>query len=152
MAAATLSSGALKRAASSVPTGACDCHIHVYGPRDQYALAPTSPFSPPLATPQDYRSVMGELGIERAVLVQAAGYGIDNHCMLDALDTLGDCARGIATVTLDTPDAELDRLTRAGVRGARVLLFPGGLVALDEIPALAARILVDNPAERYGFT
>jgi D-galactarolactone isomerase len=74
------------------------------------------------------------------VLVQPAGYGTDNACMLDALRALGDDARGVATVTLQTSDAELDRLTRAGVRGARVLLFPGGLVAVDEIPSLAARI------------
>lgn len=123
-----------------VPTGACDCHIHVYGGRDVYPLAPTSPFDPPLATLDDYRNVMRELGIERTVVVQAAGYGTDNRCMLDALRALGRNARGVATVTSQTDDAELDRLTRAGVRGARVLLFPGGLVAVDEMPALAARI------------
>src|SRR5581483_4222426 len=48
--------------------------------------------------------------------------------------------RGVATVTLQTTDHELERLTHAGVRGARVLLFPGGLVSLDDIPALASRI------------
>jgi D-galactarolactone isomerase len=123
-----------------VRAGACDCHIHVYGRRDAYPLAPTSPFEPPLATPDDYRSVMRKLGIERTVVVQAAGYGTDNRCMLDALRELGRIARGVATVTLETDDAELDRLTRAGVRGARVLLFRGGVVGVDDIPALAARI------------
>ena len=83
---------------------------------------------------------MRKLGIERTVVVQAAGYGTDNRCMLDALRELGRIARGVATVTLETDDAELDRLTRAGVRGARVLLFPGGVVGVEEIPALAARI------------
>jgi D-galactarolactone isomerase len=128
------------RAGASVPAGACDCHIHVYGPRDAYPLAPTSPFDPPLATPADYRNVMRNLGTERVVLVQAAGYGTDNRCMVDALDAFGPIARGVATVTSQTSDAELERLTKAGVRGARVLLFPGGLIAADEIPALAVRI------------
>jgi D-galactarolactone isomerase len=126
--------------ASTVPAGACDCHIHVYGSRDAYPLAPTSPFDPPLATPADYRKMMRELGTQRVVLVQAAGYGTDNRCMVDALGALGPIARGVATVTAQTTDAELERLTRAGVRGARVLLFPGGLIAADDIPALAARI------------
>lgn len=125
---------------AAVPAGACDCHIHVYGPRDVYPVAPTSPFDPPLATPEDYRKIMRDLGTGRVVLVQPAGYGTDNHCMLDALDAFGPIARGVATVTLQTGDDELERLTKMGVRGARVLLFPGGLVAVDDIPALAARI------------
>jgi D-galactarolactone isomerase len=136
----TSPSGFAPRAGASVPAGACDCHIHVYGPRDAYPLAPTSPFDPPLATPEDYRKLMRELGIDRVVLVQPAGYGTDNRCMVDALGVLGPIARGIATVTSQTSDAELERLTKAGVRGARVLLFPARLVAAGDIPALAARI------------
>jgi D-galactarolactone isomerase len=123
-----------------VPAGACDCHIHLYGPRDAYPLAPTSPFDPPLATPDDYRKIMRELGTERVVLVQAAGYGTDNRCLVDGLAAFGSIARGVATVTPATTDAELERLTAAGVRGARVLLFPGGVVAPGDIPALATRI------------
>jgi len=29
------------------PRGACDCHMHFYGPRDRYPLAPTCPVEPP---------------------------------------------------------------------------------------------------------
>ena len=123
-----------------IPANACDCHIHIYGPRERYPLATSSPFDPPLATVDAYRQVMRALGVGRVVLVQAAAYGTDNACMLDALRELADAAKGIATVTPEIPDAELARLTEAGVRGARVLLFPGGCVALDAIPALAARI------------
>lgn len=132
--------GSTPRAVAPVPAGACDCHIHVYGERSAYPLAPTSPFDPPLATPDDYRKVMRELGTERVVLVQAAGYGTDNRCMLDALASFGPIARGVATVTAETSDAELEQMTRAGVRGARVLLFPGGVVAAADISALADRI------------
>jgi D-galactarolactone isomerase len=137
---ATSSSEADPRAGAQAPAGACDCHIHIYGPRESYPLASTSPFDPPLATVEAYRRMMKSLGIERVVLVQPAGYGSDNRCMVDALGELGSIARGIATVTLDVSDAELERLTRAGVRGARVMLLPGGLVAANEIPKLAARI------------
>jgi D-galactarolactone isomerase len=122
------------------PVGPCDCHIHIYGSREAYPLASTSPFDPPLATVEDYRRVMFDLGLERVVLVQPAGYGLDNRCMEDALTELGPISRGVATINSGTNDAELERLTIAGVRGARVLLFPGGLVAADEIAGLASRI------------
>ncbi len=130
---------------AAMPAGACDCHLHIYGPRASYPLASTIPFDPPLATVDDYREIMRDLGLERAVLVQPAGYGTDNRCMVDALNELGPIARGIATVTAQTSNAELERLTEAGVRGARVMLFPGGLVPVQDIPALAARI------EPYGW-
>jgi len=134
------SSASAARSIGPAPSGACDCHIHVYGPRARYPLAPTSPFDPPLARPEDYRSVMREMGIERVVLVQAAGYGLDNRCMLDALGAFDGQARGVATVSLRTSDDELGRLTKAGVCGARVLLFRGGLLTIEDIPALSERI------------
>jgi D-galactarolactone isomerase len=134
------SSASAARSFAPAPPGACDCHIHVYGPRARYPLAPTSPFDPPLATPEDYQSVMREMGIERVVLVQAAGYGLDNRCMLDALGAFDGQARGVATVSLRTSDDELARLTKVGVCGARVLLFRGGLLAIEDIPTLSERI------------
>src|SRR5438045_1779838 len=113
--------------AASVPHGACDTHIHIYGPRDRYPVAATSPFAPPLATVADYRrDVMAPLGIDRVVLVQPAAYGADNRCLIDALRELGGCARGVATVLPNITDRELDALNEAGVRGARALMPMGG--------------------------
>ena len=123
------------------PPGACDCHIHIYGPRDSYPLAPASPFDPPLATVAHYRrAVMDELGIERVVLVQPAAYGDDNRCLVAALAELGDCARGVATVLPDVTGEELARLHAAGVRAARALMLKGGVLRFDQLPELAARI------------
>jgi D-galactarolactone isomerase len=83
---------------------------------------------------------MRTLGTERVVLVQPAGYGTNNRCMLDGLAAFGSVAHGVAIVTPRTSNFELERLTQAGVRGARVLLFPGGVLTVDEIPALASHI------------
>jgi D-galactarolactone isomerase len=133
------------RAAPTPPAGmpprACDCHIHIYGPREKYPLAPTSPFAPPLATVADYRrAVMDELGTQRVVLVQPAAYGTDNRCLVDALHELGDCARGVATILPDIGTAELEHLHAAGVRAARALMLKGGVLRFDQLPELAARI------------
>ena len=116
MSAATAPSAIVEPAPTPALADACDCHVHVYGPRESYPLAPTSPFDPPLARPTDYLEVMGELGVERVVLVQAAAYGSDNRCMVDGLRVLRGISRGVATVTSQTSDAELDRLTKIGVR------------------------------------
>ena len=123
-----------------VPSGACDCHIHFYGPPDRYPLAATRAYDPPLAAVDAYRRVMAQLGTERLVAVQPSAYGTDNQCLVDALGELGDCARGIAVVRPDVPESELKRLSAAGVRGARALMFKGSVLTMDELPAIAARV------------
>lgn len=125
---------------TSLPPGACDCHVHVYG--DAYPLAPSATFKPPQGPLQAYRQVQAELGLERVVLVQATAYGYDNSCMLDALAILGNSARGVAIVSPEVSDAQLERLHATGVRGVRYMTIPnsGGLVSWDSIEAMSARI------------
>ena len=123
-----------------VPAGTCDCHIHIYGPEDQYSVAPTSPFPPPDAPVGKYRKVMKSLGIDRVVVVQPSAYGKDNRCTVDAITELGPCARGVAVVDLDTPDAELQSLTAAGIRGVRFHMLPGGVLPWEILADVAARI------------
>jgi len=124
----------------TTPRGACDCHMHFYGPPDRYPLAATRAYDPPLATVEGYRQVMARLGTERVVAVQPSAYGTDNQCLVDAITELGDCARGIATIRPDVSDWALKELTAAGVRGARALMFKGSVLTMDELPALAARV------------
>ena len=120
------------------PPGACDCHMHVY--EDRYPLVPRAVFKPPHAPLKDYLSVRKALGLSRAVLVQPNGYGFDNRCMLEALASLSESARAIAIVEPDATDAELDRLTRARVRGIRYHLLPGGMLPLETLETMAARV------------
>jgi D-galactarolactone isomerase len=120
--------------------GACDCHVHIY--EVGYALAPTATFKPPHAPVSAYRQVQQALGLERVVLVQPTGYGLDNRCLLNALGQLGDQARGIVVVPPEVSDAELTRLHRAGVRGVRFMMLAGagGTLPWGSLPTLAARI------------
>lgn len=121
-----------------VPALACDCHMHIY--EDRFPLVPQAIFKPPHAPLGDYVQVQRALGLERAVVVQPNGYGFDNRCTLEALLALGAAGRGVATVPADVADAELERLTRAGVRGARFHLLPGGMLSWDSLVPMAARI------------
>jgi len=124
----------------SVPPDACDTHMHFYGPQDQYPLAPTASFTPPLATVEDYRTVQKRLGLRRVVVVQPSGYGFDNRCMLDAIKQLGDDARGIVVVDTSVRDDELQRLTDLGARGIRFFMFPGGVLPWEILAEMAARV------------
>ena len=123
-----------------VPAGACDTHIHVYDPR--VALAPTAASAAPLAASvDDYRAVKARLGLTRTVIVQPSVYGTDNTCTLEGIAALGaDVARGVAVVDDRVTDAELERLTAGGMRGARFLMMPGGAIPWTMLDSVAAKV------------
>lgn len=125
---------------TKAPAGTCDCHLHIYGPRDEYPEAPTSPFPTPDAPVAAYRKVMARLGIERAVVVQPSAYGRDNRCTMDAVAELGDIARAVVVVDTSTGDEEMERLTRGGARAVRFHMLPGGVLPWDMLDAIAARV------------
>ena len=121
-----------------VPPGAWDTHLHVFDPR--FPIRPDSVFRPPVATARDYAAVQRRLGLERALVVQSSAHGTDHAGLLDAIATLGDGARGIGMVDAGVSEAELRRLTQGGVRGARFLMVPGGVLSWSELEAMAARV------------
>ncbi|SMF76047.1 D-galactarolactone isomerase [Tistlia consotensis] len=121
------------------PPGATDTHMHIYTRR--HAGRPGGPPPPAQeATVADYRRIQQWLGLQRVVVVQGNAYQADNACLVEALGELGPCARGVAVVTPETGAAELERLTAAGVRGARIMNLPGGAVGLDRIAAVSERV------------
>ena len=108
----------LNRPARPLPPLACDSHMHIFDPR--FAPSPHWKRTPPDAPVAAYRRLQQRLGTQRTVVVTPSTYGTDNACTLDALDQLGDGARGVAVVAQDVGDAELDRLAARRVRGLRV--------------------------------
>ena len=107
---------------TEMPANACDCHMHIFGPQTAYPLRQDRSYTPPEASLDDYRAVMDSNGIKRVVLVQPSPYGADNRCMLDAMQQLGDRARGVAVIAADIDDNALSVLDAAAVRGARLIL------------------------------
>ncbi|NOG31412.1 amidohydrolase family protein [Halomonas sp. TBZ9] len=129
-----------------MPPGAVDCHAHVFGPAEHYAYTSERTYTPPDASLKAYQQLHQTLGIERGVLVQPSVYGLDNSATRDALRALrqkGRDYRGVAVVSSEVSEKQLDALHQDGFRGIRLnLLFKGGLqwkdvVALSE--RLAAR-------------
>ncbi|AOY94651.1 2-pyrone-4,6-dicarboxylate hydrolase [Cupriavidus sp. USMAA2-4] len=111
-------SAGLNRPAQAVPALACDSHMHIFDPR--FAPSPHWRRTPPHADVAAYRRLQARLGTARAVVVTPSTYGTDNACTLDALDQLGNCARGVAVVGHEVAEHELDRLHARGIRGLRV--------------------------------
>lgn len=120
------------------PAGATDTHMHFYGPYDRWPLPATSWNRPPEATLAQYREVQKRLGLERVVVVQAAGYGYDNTVTMDNVGAIGETARAIVVVPKGTDEAELERLNLAGARGLRVFMLKGGVYDWADLPELAA--------------
>ncbi|MBS7540901.1 amidohydrolase family protein [Ancylobacter lacus] len=123
------------------PPGACDCHMHAYGPADIYPPAPASPF-PPVAGGEiaAYFRARALLGLSRAVVVQPSVYGFDNRATLDAMAALGEDGRGVAVVPPDVAEAELERLTALGIRGVRFFMIGGGALGWEHLETLAAKV------------
>lgn len=124
-----------------LPPGATDCHMHIYGDAACYPVNAASPFKPVVGgTIENYLILMDMLGLERAVVVQPSAYGTDNRCTLDAMARIGANARGVAVIDETASDAEIERLTKLGIRGLRFFMLPGGVLSWESLPGLAARV------------
>ncbi|MBK6007937.1 amidohydrolase family protein [Ramlibacter ginsenosidimutans] len=121
-----------------VPPRACDCHVHVYDAA--IPAAEGARLNPPPASVDDYRRLQSRIGTSRVVLVTPSTYGTDNRAMLAGLRAFGADARGVAVIAGDEPDAELQRLHAAGVRGIRMNLSLGGGPGLARLSAIASRV------------
>jgi predicted TIM-barrel fold metal-dependent hydrolase len=97
----------------------------IYGPLNKYPYADGHGRSlHPDASVAEYRAILDNLGIERAVIVQPSAYGTDNSRTLDAMRELGsDNARGIAVCRTDVSREELASLHEAGMRGFRWMIY-----------------------------
>jgi D-galactarolactone isomerase len=87
----------------------------------------------------DYLKLRERLGIARTVVVQPTAYGADNTVTLNAIAAMGASARGIAMVTGEESDGELERLTAGGMRGFKFRALPGGVLPQDKLERMAAR-------------
>src|SRR3954463_11001259 len=123
---ATAASQPSTRVAFEVPAGACDCHTHIFGDPRRFPFAANRTYTPQSASVEEMRTLHRALHTTRVVVVQPSVYGTDNACTLDAIKQLGPNARGIAVIDDQAPDATLDEMDRAGIRGIRINLATTG--------------------------
>jgi D-galactarolactone isomerase len=122
----------------TAPAGAVDTHMHVY-----HAEVRPQPGGPPLPgdyREEKYRAMRDQLGFQRVVVVQPNAYQFDNTVALKAMKVLGPGAKGIAVVNETTPEAEIDRLSKAGMVGQRFFQLQWGAVGFERMHGVMARV------------
>lgn len=113
----------LSRPRFAMPVGACDSHVHVFGPSPRYPRVDKPHYTLPDGAQDKLHAMCAAMGLARYVIVQPSYYGTDNRCMLDALRREPARSRGVAMVAEDVSDAELGGLHDQGVRALRLDLF-----------------------------
>jgi 2-pyrone-4,6-dicarboxylate lactonase len=128
-----------KKPKLKVPPGACDAHIHLFGPSDKYPFADISPYTSRDALPEDLFALQDVLGLSTAVIVSPGGYSRDTTMLADVLTRYPKRFRGIALMPDDASPAEFARLGGLGVRGLRMMSTRRGPHVPHLDPANAAR-------------
>lgn len=138
---------ATSRPMRPLPSGACDCHSHVFGPFDRFPPLQPSVYDLPEAGPPVHAAMRAGLGVARGVLVQPAPYADDPSALLDAIAGSAGALRGIAVAGPDISDDRLAAWRRGGIRGLRFvdMRAPGGgrypgSVGFDALIRLAPRL------------
>jgi 2-pyrone-4,6-dicarboxylate lactonase len=102
-----------------LPAGACDAHVHVFGPRARFSFVEGRGYTPSDAPKELLFKLHERLGIQHCVIVQPACHGFDNSVTADATAATGGSYKGVGLVPLTISDSELKRLDVAGLCGAR---------------------------------
>ena len=102
-----------------LPRGACDSHVHVFGPGARFPYDPGRATIPADAPKETLFALHDALGIERCVIVHTAAHGFDNATTADTLAARPGRYRGVALAPTTIADAELNALDAAGFRGVR---------------------------------
>jgi predicted TIM-barrel fold metal-dependent hydrolase len=118
------------------PPGACDAHVHLFGPAAKYPFAPDSPYTSRDALPAALFALQDKLGLSTAVVVSPGAYGRNYNMLADVLARHPGRLRGIALMREDTPPSEYARLTRLGVRGLRMMSARRG----SHVPQLSREV------------
>jgi predicted TIM-barrel fold metal-dependent hydrolase len=132
-----------------LPAGACDSHVHVFGPQSRYPCVVTPHYTLPDGNLRQLQHMAQALNLQRLVIVQPSYYGTDNSCMLDALTAAGTRARGVAMVNERISDAELEAMHARGVRALRLDLFLRSSLPTSELIAYIERSV--RRTEAFGW-
>ncbi len=122
----------------AVPRGACDTHMHFYDDRTPQAPGTFLPGHFPV---EEYQAMQKRIGLERVIVVQPNAYADDNRVTVSSMEKLGrKNAKGVAVVRPGVADAELERLTKAGICALRIMTLHGGVLGFDVMDQLMARV------------
>ena len=128
-----------------LPRGTVDCHFHVFEDPQTYPFTANRSYTPSLAPWAAFEKMNDTIGADRAVLVHPSVYGYDHRTLYDTMQAHPGRLRAVGVLAADTPEAEIERLHKAGTRGARVnILFAGELIALRMAALVELKPIFNN--------
>src|SRR5512134_4000947 len=74
------------------PSGACDCHMHIYDAA-RFPMSPSERVAPTEAAVPQYRLLQKRIGTTRVIVVTPRNYATDNRVTVDAIAQLAPNAR-----------------------------------------------------------
>lgn len=122
----------------TIPKGACDTHVHVFGPQAQFPFSDQRSYTPEDCTYEDLMQLHDVLGVDRAVIVHGGAHGTDNSATLAALDRNPTRLRGVAVIPSGLPESELADMHRRGMRGCRMSTVVSGGASFAHLDHLAS--------------
>lgn len=126
-----------RRPVYAMPPGACDTHVHVFGPQAEFPFSDQRSYTPEDCTCEDLMQLHATLGIDRAVIVHGGAHGTDNSATLAALDRHPEKIRGVAVIPSGLPRSELEDMNRRGMRGCRMSTVVSGGASFAHLAGLA---------------
>jgi 2-pyrone-4,6-dicarboxylate lactonase len=108
-----------RRPKFTVPAGAVDSHIHLFGPASKYPFHPGSKYVSEDILPEHNIALQNALGLGVSIVVSGGGYGTSYRHLEDVLRRFPNRFRGVALLPAQTKTDEIATLDRVGVRGAR---------------------------------
>jgi 2-pyrone-4,6-dicarboxylate lactonase len=125
-----------------LPKGACDAHVHVFGPARAFPYAKDAPFVPHDAPKEKLFALHALLGIEYCVIVQSTCHGFDNSAVADAIKAKNGAYCGVALAPASVDETELGRLNGLGFRGVRFnfMRHLGAGSKIEDVIALTGRL------------
>lgn len=123
-----------------LPRGTVDCHAHIFDRFPQYPFSGQRKYSPPLCTREAWLALHAALGVEFGVQVHGSPYGFDNSITEDFLRGHPGRFVGVAAISPQVREDELQRLNQSGFRAARLMdQFATGATTAD-LEAIARRV------------
>ena len=115
-----------------------DSHCHIIDHR--FPIVANQGYTPPNFPLEDYLARTKPLGVVAGAVVSGSFQANDQTYLMDVLPRLGAGWVGVTQIPNDTPDAEIAKLGKLGVRAVRFNVFRGRIDSVDDIVALATRV------------
>lgn len=115
-----------------------DSHCHIIDHR--FPIVANQGYTPPNFPLEDYLAQTKPLGVVAGAVVSGSFQANDQTYLMDLLPRLGAGWVGVTQIPNDTPDAEIAKLGKLGVRAVRFNVFRGRIDSVDDIVALATRV------------